>query len=269
MIKIEIEDYPKYKVEEIKIKSTIDGSMEPSLFCAAEGDEKRPLVVSLHSWSFDRHNQVSTLYPVAKRNNWHVLWPDFRGNNNVENPRANEACGSQLAMQDIIDAVDYICENYNVDKDFIFLVGGSGGGHMAMMMTAYRPKLWRSVAAFCGITNLVDWHGENPGYSAKMEACCGGKPEGDALEEYKKRSPINYAAEMIKANELYIYHGKYDKSVPVTHGMNMYAKTFELDKDAKVFLTVFDGGHAQLVEEAEKQFLKCLNIDNSQIKITG
>ena len=37
---------------EILVKSTLDGSLQPSLFFKAEG--KRPVLVGLHTWSYDR-----------------------------------------------------------------------------------------------------------------------------------------------------------------------------------------------------------------------
>ena len=40
------------KQTEILIKSTLDDSMQPSLFYKAETDEKRPLLVGLHTWSY-------------------------------------------------------------------------------------------------------------------------------------------------------------------------------------------------------------------------
>ena len=39
---------------EILIKSTMDGTMQPSLFYKSESNEKRPLLVGLHTWSYDR-----------------------------------------------------------------------------------------------------------------------------------------------------------------------------------------------------------------------
>jgi dipeptidyl aminopeptidase/acylaminoacyl peptidase len=269
-VTIEIENYAEYKIEEIEVKSSIDDSMEPSLFCAAEGDEERPLLVSLHSWSANRHNQVNTFYDMVKKHNWHVLWPEFRGPNLTTSERPVEACASILARQDIVDAVEYVCKNYNVKEEEILLVGGSGGGHMAMMMTAYRPKLWRSVAAFCGITDLAVWHGETSGrYSIHMEACCGGAPSEETASEYEARSPISYAEDIAKANELYIYHGKYDASVPVTHGTSMYQKIFEADPESRVFLNVFDGTHEQRASMAEEQFLKSLSEKEEESIITG
>ena len=55
--------------QEIYIKSTIDDTMQPSLFYKADGEEKRPLLVGLHTWSADRFNQIKVMLPYAEKFN--------------------------------------------------------------------------------------------------------------------------------------------------------------------------------------------------------
>ena len=42
---------------EILVKSTLDDSLQPSLFNRASR-KGRPLLVGLHTWSYDRFNQI-------------------------------------------------------------------------------------------------------------------------------------------------------------------------------------------------------------------
>ena len=224
-------------MHEIYIKSTIDKTMQPSLFKRAEGCEKRPLLVGLHTWSCDRENQVENMLPYAEKYNFHLLLPEFRGPNLISNPDCTKACASLSARQDIIDAIDYICERENVDEENIFLLGLSGGGHMAMMMAGYAPLRFKSIGAFVPISNLKVWAEENQHYSMHVKACCGGREE-----EMLSRSPINCIDEIAKAN-LKIFHGKYDTVVPVTQSINFYNELYKKHPDCRVFLDVFDGGH--------------------------
>ena len=84
---------------------------------------------------------------------------------------------------------------------------------MALLMAAYAPSLWKAIASFVPITNLVNWHEEmkvypvTDKYVADMEACCGGKPEGIHIKEYMDRSPVSYIDDIAKANVM-IFHGK-------------------------------------------------------------
>ena len=53
--------------QEIFIKSTLDGTMQPSLFYASASAQKRPLLVGLHTWSYDRFNQISNMLSVSTK----------------------------------------------------------------------------------------------------------------------------------------------------------------------------------------------------------
>ena len=141
--------------EEIYVRSTLDGSLQPSLLFRAEG--KRPVLVGLHSWSYDRYNQVDGMTPWAEKYGFHLLLPQFRGPNLVSNPGREEACGSLLAKQDIIDAIDHLIAEGIADPENIFLLGGSGGGHMALMMAGYRPEYFKAITNNFDHQNLTDY----------------------------------------------------------------------------------------------------------------
>jgi len=248
------------ELQEFKITSSIDGSEEPSLFFKASGNEPRPLLVGLHTWSFGRDNQVENMLPIAKKNNWHLLLPEFRGPNKICNKNGFNACGSKLAKQDVIDAVGYLQENFPIRNDRIFLFGGSGGGQMGLLLAAYAPDLWAQSVVFCSITDVTKWYNENSEYSDDVAHCCGGKPEGDTVKEYEFRSPMTYWEDIAKAR-VWMFHGKYDKSVNFMHSFRLFNKISEKKPDSKVFITIFNGAHDILHNEAEKIFLSLDNIE--------
>lgn len=253
-------------MKEILVKSTIDGTMQPNLFYEAE-EKHRPLLVGLHTWSHDRFNQVDNMLPLAKKNGWNLLLPEFRGANLETNPIGEEACGSEKAKQDIIDAVNYVIENYDIDEDNILLLGASGGGHMSLLMAGYKPKLWKGVCSFVPITDLGVWYEEAEGYRAGLAHCCGTYTPDN--EEYAKRSPITYVYEIAKA-QVKIFSGKWDKVVPCHHGLDLYNRIFEKHPDAKVYFEMFDGGHQMFIDDAERWFLS--HIDESTVskkEVTG
>jgi len=221
--------------EEILVRSTVDGTLQPSLLYRAGG--KRPLLVGLHTWSFDRFNQVDNMLPWAEKCGFHLLLPQFRGPNLVSNPQSREACGSLLAKQDVIDAIDHLVAAGIADPENIFLLGSSGGGHMALLMAGYRPEYFKAIGAFVPITDLGKWAEENPHYRPHVLACCNGEQEQMLL-----RSPCNYKETILRAN-LKIFHGKYDPVVPVSQSLRLYADLMAMDPKARVFLDIFDGGH--------------------------
>ena len=246
---------------EILVKSSIDGSMQPSLFYKAS-TPKRPLLVGLHTWSFDRYNQISNMLPCAQQYDFNLLLPEFRGANLKNNPNSTEACGSELAKADIKDAIEYVVAEEDVDKDNIFLLGLSGGGHMALLMCGLCPEIFRAVGAYVPITDLEKWSEENFSYREHILACC-----SDSSEQMRRRSPISYTDTIARAN-LKIFHGKYDNVVPVTHSIELYLKIFEKYPKAKVYLDIFDGGH-EIDMEAAMYWLLSQYSGKKKTEVTG
>jgi len=117
---------------DISIVSSKDGSKQPIIFymppaaTATASGPKVPLVVFLHSWSTD-YKSVGLALEETKHRSWVFAGPNFRGPN--ETP---EACASDLAVQDILDSVDYARKQARVDEKRIYLVGSSGGGRFHM-----------------------------------------------------------------------------------------------------------------------------------------
>ncbi len=247
---------------EILVKSTLDGSLQPSLFYKAESSEKRPLLVGLHTWSCDRFNQIQNMLPFAEENNFNLLLPEFRGPNLSSNAHCTEACASGLAKQDIKDAIDYVVQKENADAENIFLLGASGGGHMALMMAGFCPEYFKAIGAFVPICDLEKWAGQNPNYTAHIEACC-----SQDIKEMQKRSPIRYIDNIAKAN-LKIFHGKFDPSVPVTHSLELYACLMAKHPKCNVYLDIFDGGH-ELDMRAASYWLLSQYKKEKKTRVTG
>ncbi len=245
---------------EIFVKSSIDGTMQPSLFYKSP-NKGRPLLVVLHTWSYDRFNQLG-MVPYAEKYDFNLLLPEFRGANLVSNEHKTDACGSLLAKQDIKDAVEYIKENEDIDSDNIFLLGNSGGGHMTLLMAGYCPELFKCMCAYVPITDLTKWVNENPRYTEHILACC-----SNSEEEMLKRSPVTYMDKIATAN-LKICHGKFDPSVPVTQSIDFFNALMEKYPKSRVFLDIFDGGH-ELDREQAMYWIMSQYVGVKKVKVTG
>lgn len=213
----------------VEVKSSADGTMQPCWYWAPKkaAETAVPLIVGLHTWSYDYKSvkSYSAALNEAKRRDWAFVGPNFRGPNSTP-----AGCGSDLAVQDIEDAVEYAKKNCKIDADRVYIIGGSGGGHMTLLMLGRRPGLFAAGSAFCPITDLSRWHadsllkhpGRGKGYAIMMEKACGGKP-AECAEEYAKRSPLTWlhAAKDAKT-PVYIATGIHDGwtgSVPVGHAI--------------------------------------------------
>jgi len=213
--------------ETVMIRSTVDGSDQPALLYAPQGDRPAPLLVSLHSWS--AHHTAYDSYADAlkgcRERGWIFLSPEFRGPNNRP-----EACASDLAVQDVLDAVDHARKHARVDENRIYVLGGSGGGHMALVMAHRAPELWAAVSAWVPITDVAAWHGfcQEKGYkyAKDVELSLSGPPGDPARDaEYRKRSPV-FWLERAKGLPVDIQSGIHDghggRAVPVDHSLRAF-----------------------------------------------
>ena len=224
----------------VDVTSTKDGSPQKVVYYQPDSAAKNlagpavPLLVFLHSWS-GSIEQGPMLVGLAKQRGWVMIAPAFRGINN--NP---EACASDLASQDIIDAVEYAKSHARIDTDRIYLVGGSGGGHMSLVMASRVPGLWAAVSAWVPISDLTAWHAESTArknnYAKMIEQCCGGKPGPATEAEYRHRSPLFHLA-AAKGVPLDINTGIHDGhtgSVPVSHSLLAFNVLAAPDKQVSV-----------------------------------
>lgn len=214
------------------VTSSIDSSLQPvyltlppdvKSLADAPVQYKVPVLVSLHSWSATLEQRHDELQRLAHDRGWYFLQPNFRGINQTP-----EACGSRLAQQDILDAVDWALANYPIDAARVYLSGNSGGGHMTMLMAARYPDRWAAASAWVGISDLTAWHEKHADgkYGAMLRKCVGGRPgTSDAIaKELHDRSPIHF---LYQVGELPLdisagIHDGHTGSVPIDHSLNAF-----------------------------------------------
>jgi len=218
---------PAAERKKISVTSSIDGSNQPCYLILPDRYLKQPalspLLVSLHTWSGDVEQRNMPLEAEAERLGWIYLFPHFRGAN-----RHPDACGSRLAQQDILDAVEWACRKYQVDRRRIYLTGVSGGGHMTMLMVGRHPRTWAAASAWVGISDLGAWYHrhQESNYGKMMRLCCGGAAGGNRLidRQYRQRSPLTWLRHSLPV-PLDIAAGVHDGhkgSVPVRHSLEAF-----------------------------------------------
>jgi len=197
------------------------------MFYKPGADEPRPLLVAVHSWSYDYTQPASAIYAEwCIANDWVFIHPNFRGRN-----VRPEATGSELVIKDVLSAVDYAKQNARTDESRIYAVGWSGGGHLALLMAGRVPEIWAGISAWAPASDLNAWYEESKRlrtkYVREIEASCGGSPAGDveAAEECRRRSPLTYL-ERARGVAIDISHGIRDghsgDSTPVSQSLQAF-----------------------------------------------
>lgn len=212
---------------QVEIKSSADGEIQKAVFFRSTSSKAQPLVVSLHTWSGDYLQEDPLAEEVILRD-WNYIHPDFRGPNN--NP---EACGSQLVITDMEDAIRYAIRNARVDTTNIHIIGASGGGYATLLAYMKLDYPVRSFNAWAGISNLSEWYWESKGrnqkYASDLEKVAMNNNNRIDFEELNRRSPMihPYPAGKRKNATLNIFtgiHDGYTGSVPISHSVLFYNK---------------------------------------------
>jgi len=227
-------------------------------------------VVGLHTWSYDRYNQLENYLPLCEKYGWALLLPEFRGPNLASNPHHADACGSLKARRDILDAVDYVIRTAPVERENVFLLGCSGGGHAALLTAEDAPEVFRAVDVWCPVSDLAAWHRHltetQQHYVRDLEACLGGSPTVRPFE-YADRSPSERLA-ALKDLPVSIHHGRHDDVVPYRHSFD-FVRKLEAAGAENVYFELFDGEHEQFPSHSFEWFARLARRADAAVRITG
>jgi dipeptidyl aminopeptidase/acylaminoacyl peptidase len=123
-------------------------------------------------------------------------------------------------LEDFHDGVDYIVENYGVNRDRIGVYGGSYGGFMTFVAMFRAPNLFKAGAA---LRPVSDWSHYNHGYTSNIL----NTPDIDP-EAYRVSSPIEDADGL--RNPLLIASGMQDNNVFFQDSVLVVQRLLELKK---------------------------------------
>lgn len=210
---------------EIAYPLSSDKSNGKALFRATASEQERPLFVALHSWSADHTRPYPEWLHYCVDKDWAFIEPNFRGPNN--NP---DAMCSDIALQDILDAVKYACQKTRVDIKRIYLSGFSGGGMAALVLAGRYPHIWAGVSVWCPLTDVRKWYeyrralgGKEDQYANELMQVVGGDPLKDvkAAMECARRSPVTW---LHNAGDLpiSICVGIQDNIIPNSHSFRAF-----------------------------------------------
>ncbi len=239
-------DIAGIKLKELTIPSSYDGARQPLIIGVPESykepDDARPLLVGLHSWSAQYTQLTAEFGELCAQYGWLLVLPNFRGPNLTSNPQPQQAGGSLAAQHDIVDAVAYMKQEFSVDETRIYLLGGSGGGHMALLMAGKYPELWGGVCAYCPITSLQEWHAQQNEYAPHIEAVCGGPPGVHPAVnfEYERRSPRTFITNAAATN-VRLCHGDKDRCIWPVQSWRTFEKLRDIPHRMEFFS--WSGGH--------------------------
>ena len=181
--------------------------------------------------------------------------------------RLSQQATAPAAIQDIRCALIYLIKNaksLNVDVNKIVIMGGSSGGHLALMggLLGNDHRFDQDcpgvenihVAAIVdkyGITDVWDWAYGKLLTSKSAKQWLGDKASDEAFA--KTVSPIWYVNK--NSPPTFIVHGDADPTVPYQHSVDLYKKFQEAGVKSE-FMTVEGGGHGKFEKDKNSEVNK-------------
>lgn len=163
-------------------------------------NKKYPLLVFPHGGV---HGDFNTYYAHIVRElvsqGYIVAAAEYRGSTGYGRGFMEQIDYGGLENDDVFASRNYMVENYDfVDKDRVGILGWSHGGMITLMNIFEHPEAYKVAYAGVPVSDLVARMGYSTDEYRKLFSAPYhiGKSARDNVEEYRKRSPVNYAEKL-------------------------------------------------------------------------
>ncbi len=168
---------------------------------------------------------------------------------------------STVMIDDIVDATNYIKENYSIDSKNVFVFGHSYGGYAAYMSLIKYKDIFKSGVALSAPTDIKSWmksqKKENNQFVFEFWKTALGDRDIKYLGEI---SPINFVDEI--SAPMLVFHGRYDPIVPVEQAERMKKKFEDSGRKDKFSIlqneghTIWDSNSIGYILEQSDEFFR-------------
>jgi acetyl esterase/lipase len=213
-----------------------------------EGEGIFPYILGIHGggWEAGDRNSYSHFWPRIKPTGIAFVLCSYRVFREAHYP---------AAYHDIVHLFKWLKRNgwnYRLDSNHCILLGGSAGGHLAMLSGLRATKeeddicKIKGIVDYCGIMDLVKQYAHDQIRGNTMTSDFMGGTPLEKADAYKEASPINHI--YLHAPKLWIAHGTVDNIVPVEQSKKMvsllrsagHSPVFMEAKDRKHTMTTDD-----------------------------
>ena len=213
------------KVEEVWYESSYDGRkiqgwlVKPPNF---DSKKKYPLVLEIHGGPFANYGfRFSAEVQLYASKGYVVLYINPRGSTSYGKEFGNLIHHNYPSQDydDLMSGVDYVLERDYIDRDNLFVTGGSGGGVLSSWIVGKTDRFNAAVVA----KPVINWYSfvlyaDNVSFFYKY--WFPGLP-WDNLDQYMERSPISYVGNVKTPTMLLT--GEQDFRTPMAESEQFYA----------------------------------------------
>lgn len=178
-----------------------------------------------------------------------IFAPNFRGSTGYgsEFVKLVEQDWGHGPRLDCVAGIEWLFEQGITNRDKLFLVGGSYGGYMALLLHGRHADYFRAVVDIFGPSDLFTFVNSVPPHWKPIMERWLGDPERDK-ERFIKDSPVTYLDGMTKP--MLVIQGAKDPRVVKKESDQIVAKLKEKGRDVE-YLVLDDEGHGFSKKENE------------------
>jgi len=215
---------------------------------------QHPLIVFVHGGVHSRFDSES-MHIVRELigQGYSIIAPDYRGSTGYGSEFYNSIDYGGREVDDVHAAREWMLQAYKfLDPKRVGIIGWSHGGMISLLSIFQQPKAYAVAYAGVPVSDLVARMGYKSESYRQIFSARGhfGKSAADDVEEYLRRSPVTYAAQL--ATPLLIHTNTNDEDVNVLEVRRMIAalkaegKQFEY----KIYENAPGGHHFNRIDTA-------------------
>ncbi|PAV28201.1 S9 family peptidase [Virgibacillus profundi] len=178
-----------------------------------------------------------------------IFAPNFRGSTGYGSSfvKLVEQDWGEGPRLDNVAGIEWLFANKITTREKLFLVGGSYGGYMALLLHGRHPEYFKAVVDIFGPSDLFTFINSVPPHWKPIMERWLGDPERDK-ERFIKDSPVTYLDGMTKP--MLVIQGAKDPRVVKEESDQIVAKLEEKGRDVE-YLVLEDEGHGFSKKENE------------------
>ncbi|WP_174615464.1 S9 family peptidase [Virgibacillus ihumii] len=178
-----------------------------------------------------------------------IFAPNFRGSTGYGSSfvKLVEQDWGEGPRLDCVAGIEWLFENNVSNREKLFLVGGSYGGYMTLLLHGRHPEYFKACVDIFGPSDLFTFVNSVPPHWKPIMDRWLGDPERDK-ERFIKDSPVTYLDGMTKP--MLVIQGAKDPRVVKEESDNIVAKLKDEGRDVE-YLVLDDEGHGFSKKENE------------------
>ncbi|KOP66916.1 peptidase S9 [Bacillus sp. FJAT-18019] len=194
--------------------------------------------------------QFRSMFQYILAKGYNIFCPNFRGSTGYGSSfvKLVEQDWGEGPRKDCLAGMDWLFEQGISSREKLFVMGGSYGGYMTLLLAGRNPEYFKAAIDIVGVSNLFTFYNSVPEHWKPIMERWIGDPERDK-ERFIKDSPITYLDNMV--NPMLIVQGANDPRVVKEESDQIVEALRAKGRDVE-YLVFEDEGHGITKKANEK-----------------